>query len=345
MSPDPATALFAFVLLSMVGGLFFWPERGLLWRWQKLRRLSLRVRMEDALKHIYKRGLRGQTATIESIAGTLNITVSETTILLTQMSERELIQSQEGRIDLTAAGTEAALHIIRAHRLWERYLADATGFEEAAWHGQAEHYEHALTAVEVAALDARLGHPTHDPHGDPIPSATGGLVHHGGQPLPSMPIDTPLRIVHLEDEPDVVFAQLMAEGLAPGQTVRIIEKIPQRIRFWAGNDEHRLAPVVAGNISVVEISETNGVPVLSGERLTALRTGESAQVVGISPACRGLERRRFFDLGILPGTQVSSEMVSPGGDPTAYRIRGALIALRREQADLIHITRATEVQS
>ncbi|RME45954.1 MAG: ferrous iron transport protein A [Caldilineae bacterium] len=59
-------------------------------------------------------------------------------------------------------------------------------------------------------------------------------------------------------------------------------------------------------------------------------------------ACRGAERRRLMDLGILPGTLIRAEMVSPSGDPTAYRIRGALIALRKEQADRIYITRATE---
>ena len=75
------------------------------------------------------------------------------------------------------------------------------------------------------------------------------------------------------------------------------------------------------------------------ERLTCLAPGDAAEVVGISRACRGPERRRFMDLGILPGTQIRAEMRSPGGDPTAYIIRGALIALRREQSDLIKVKR------
>ena len=78
------------------------------------------------------------------------------------------------------------------------------------------------------------------------------------------------------------------------------------------------------------------------ERLSALQPGESGIVTTISPACQGVERRRFLDLGILPGTVITAEMVSPGGNPTAYRIRGALIALRREQATLIHMTREPE---
>ncbi len=71
------------------------------------------------------------------------------------------------------------------------------------------------------------------------------------------------------------------------------------------------------------------------ERLGALQPGKSAKVCAIAASCRGAERRRFMDLGILPGTIISAEMRSPSGDPTAYCIRGALIALRREQADQI----------
>lgn len=61
-----------------------------------------------------------------------------------------------------------------------------------------------------------------------------------------------------------------------------------------------------------------------------------AQVTGLT--CRGVERRRMMDLGILPGTQIEVEMTNPLGDPTAYQVRGATVALRREQARQIQIT-------
>ena len=77
---------------------------------------------------------------------------------------------------------------------------------------------------------------------------------------------------------------------------------------------------------------------VSTESLADLEPGRKAQIVSISRACRGTERRRLMDLGILPGTLVEAEVTSPGGDPTAYRIRGALIALRRQQAHYIHIS-------
>ncbi len=97
-----------------------------------------------------------------------------------------LIASSNGDFVLTPAGQESALHIIRAHRLWERYLADETGFSEAEWHAQAEFLEHELEPSDVNALSAQLGNPLHDPHGDPIPTAGGDLVTHGGMPLPAL---------------------------------------------------------------------------------------------------------------------------------------------------------------
>lgn len=71
--------------------------------------------------------------------------------------------------------------------------------------------------------------------------------------------------------------------------------------------------------------------------LRDLKPGQQAKVVNISQGCQGAERRRFMDLGIVPGTIIEAEMTSPSGDPTAYNIRGAVIALRREQAQFINM--------
>ena len=76
---------------------------------------------------------------------------------------------------------------------------------------------------------------------------------------------------------------------------------------------------------------------VSLRRLSSLALNEVAVVSDISPACRGPERRRLLDLGLVPGTTVKAEFASPAGDPVAYRVRGALIALRAQQAEMIHI--------
>ncbi len=296
-----------------------------------------RVLSEDVLKHVYKCEQNNRRPTLESIAGVLQITPDEVSTLVSNMVSHNLLTLENGEFHLTPNGQEYGLQIIRAHRLWERYLADETGFEEAEWHHLAEQKEHAMTPNEVEALAARLGHPTHDPHGDPIPTASGDFVPHGGQPLTALASGSPAKIVHIEDEPPVVYAQLVAEGLYPGMEVQIKEMTPQRIRFISGGEEHILAPVVAGNISVSPLNESETGEPTQYQHLSNLTIGETGKVIGISPACRGAERHRFMDLGILPGTMITAEMVSPGGDPTAYLIRRSLIGLRKEQADMINI--------
>jgi DtxR family Mn-dependent transcriptional regulator len=82
----------------------------------------------------------------------------------------------------------------------------------------------------------------------------------------------------------------------------------------------------------------------TGERLSDLKPGERGRVLRISRACHGTDRRRLLDLGLTTGTVVETEMTSAGGDPVAYRIRGAMIALRREQANLIHMERLAQTQ-
>ena len=149
--------------------------------------------------------------------------------------------------------------------------------------------------------------------------------------------------------PDPLIFLLVAAVLA---AVGLVIFWPERGFFWRWQRARRITQRVlredalkpiAANTSVMPLPEERAMALEPGEQLTALKSGEQGQVVSISPACRGAERRRLMDLGILPGTLVEAEMTSPSGDPTAYRIRGTLIALRREQANLIHIIRQPEV--
>jgi DtxR family Mn-dependent transcriptional regulator len=334
---NPLLSIGIAVLMTVIGTIFFWPERGFVARWRRTQHLTERVRSEDALKHIHKYEMKGNYPTVESISGALHVNLNETAVILTHMQADKLLVIDKGEIHLTPQGREAALHIIRAHRLWERYLAEETGFPEAEWHGQAEKYEHMLTPEATNALAVQLGNPTHDPHGDPIPTAEGKIATHRDQALTAVPVDTLARIVHLEDEPEIVYAQLIAEGLHPGMIIRVIESSAERVRFWSNGNEHVLAPMVATNISIVPLPAETKVKSSNGQRLDNLKLGETAEVTSISPNCRGAERRRFMDLGILPGTKITAELRSPSGEPTAYRIRGAVIALRQNQANMIHV--------
>lgn len=337
--PDPLISLIVAALLTVLGFWIFRPERGVFVRWQRSRRMTARVLREDALKHIHQCEIHDQRPTVKSLAGALNVGSDDIAVLLEQLETSDLLSFEGDSFRLTSLGRDYALQIIRAHRLWERYLADATGFEEAEWHGQADDFEHRLSPEETSRLSARLGNPTHDPHGDPIPTAAGDMVYSERIPLSKMEIDKPARIVHLEDEPEAVYAQLVAEGLHVGMVVRVLETSTKRMRFWAGNDEHTLAPLIAANIAVEPLPEELREQDSVGETLTSLNSGEAGKVIEITPLMRGVERRRLMDLGVLPGTVIHAEMGSPSGDPMAYRVRGALIALRSNQADHIRISR------
>ncbi len=338
---QPLIALLILALIAVLLALVLWPGSGLYARWRRAQRLDERVLIEDALKHLYGARLRQRKPTLQSLAGAANISADRAAQLVERLTELELVQLVNGDIRLTPEGETYALNVLRAHRLWERYLAEKTGFAESEWHERADWVEHTLSEDDLAALSSELGHPMHDPHGDPIPTAEGDLVYHGGKPLNGMAPDKPLQIVHLEDEPEAVYAQLMAEGLYPGMRLQVLDVSPTRIRFWADGKEHVLAPIAAANVSVRALPAAEAVDDTPSRHLDSLQPGESAKVIRLSSRCRGMERRRLLDLGILPGTKITAELISPSGDPIAYRIRGALIALRKQQARLIDIEHPT----
>jgi DtxR family Mn-dependent transcriptional regulator len=320
---DPAIALLGALLL--VAGLvaLLWPDSGLLWRGLRAVRATERVLIEDALKHLFDCEYKGRIANLQSLSGALSVSGNRAAELLGRLEEQVLVAHAETGYQLTPEGRRYALRVVRIHRLWERYLSDETGLDPAAWHDDAELREHTISSEEAELLSASMGHPRYDPHGDPIPTAGGEIVPPQGRP---------------EDEPPAVYAQLVAEGLHPGMRVRVNEVSARRIRFEADAQEHVLAPILAANLSVLPLPKEER---MEGpfERLSGLDLGQQGTVVAISPVLRGPERRRMLDLGLIPGTVVTAEIRSPGGDPTGYRIRGAVIALRQEQADQIQIER------
>ncbi|MCB1162196.1 MAG: FeoA domain-containing protein [Candidatus Krumholzibacteriia bacterium] len=332
------------IVASAAAVLAFWPRHGLWARWRRAQGLACRIRREDALKHILKSQANGRTPTISSLAGALQISTARAARVLEELQAHELLAVEGGQLRLRTAGREMALHIVRAHRLWESYLAEHTGIAESQWHPLAEHQEHLLTPEQADALAARLGHPTHDPHGDQIPALDGALESEIGRSLNSVPPDTPVMITHIEDEPEAVYRQLIAQGLRRGMRVFVIEQTPARIRFWADGDEHVLAPVLAESVTVDLLPEYQTADLVDEEYLSNLKPGDSARVLDLSPACRGQERRRLLDLGFVPGTEVVVDRVSPAGDPTAYRLRGTVVALRREQAGLIRVEPSSDTR-
>jgi DtxR family Mn-dependent transcriptional regulator len=335
---DPRLALSLFSAFVAVAALLLWPRYGLIARAVRMWRSTERVLLEDALKHAYTCESLGRECTIESIAGQLEISTGRAANLLSRLVESDLIRSGGSGLTLTEAGRESALRLVRTHRLWERYLADRTGVPAGEWHARAEDMEHTLSEEQTEELAARLGHPKWDPHGDPIPSPGGDLPTVEKASLADARAGRTFEIVHLEDEPRQIYDALLEDGLGLGARLEVLERSGQVVRVRSAGKEWPIGTVVARNVTVRELPE--------GERadgplttLRDLRPGEAGVVLGLSPACRGSQRRRLLDLGVVKGTEIVAEMVSAIGDPVAYRIRGALIALRGEQAVWVRIER------
>ncbi len=312
------------------------PRFGALALYRRWREARDRHLAEDALKFIHAREWRGgRPATLEGLAGALGMRSPQAVALARRLESRGLIRSAAGGFRLTPEGEQTALGVIRAHRLWERYLVDEARMSLADVHAEAERREHDVDAAKLEELEIRLGHPTIDPHGDPIPTMHGEMARVESRPLTDWPTGQPGLIVHLEDEPPAVFAQIAAEGLRPGQVVRVVEATPERLTLSDGRKTFALAPVLAANIFVGDApAEAGG----ESRRLTALRRGETAVVGALDRGLQGFTRRRLLDLGLTPGVHITAELPSMLGDPVAYRVRGTLIALRRDQAEHVLIS-------
>ena len=331
-----STLLSLAAVLAAALALLLWPGRGYLRRWRRLKGLRERILLEDGLKHLYDCEYRKRSASLESLAGALEVPRSRAASALMRLESLGLISTLENGVALTPCGRDEALRVLRIHRLWERYLAERTGVSRSRWHQEAERREHHLSAEETEQLSREMGHPAYDPHGDPIPTAEGEVPAPRTVPLAALKEGELGRIEHVEDEPEEVYRQLTEAGLYPGTRVQLVGVGEEEIQLLADGRSHSLPPVVAGNVFVRPVAGEMPGPY---ESLDDLARGEQAHVVRISPACRGLERRRLLDMGLLPGTEVSVEMVSPTGDPVAYQVRGATVALRRHQAGHIQIER------
>ncbi len=324
------------VLAIILIAAIFIPRVGLLAIYKSYRTAQEREQVEDALKHLLDREQHGRQASPESLAGALSLQRGQVIRLIEDMETQGLLESRGVNLFLTTQGERWAMHVVRAHRLWERYLTDEARMPLEKVHGESERREHSMTEDQLNDLDAALGHPTRDPHGDPIPTRDGTLLKEEGMPLTAWQAEGPVRIVHLEDEPALAFEQILAAGLRLGQTIRILDRNPQRYLLTDGETEYRLAPAVAANVSVAalpesEVAKANSIP------LAELVFDQKAEIVLLDEAVQGFTRRRFLDLGLTPGTVIYPELKNFFGDPRAYRVRGTLIALRKDQAAQIWV--------
>jgi len=310
-----------------------------IFNWNKLfvsSETKRKTAIEDILKQLYHVEYSGRKATLNAMAGALKLSHGRIVELIEDMAAINLLKSTGDTIELSESGRDYALRIIRVHRLWEKYLSEKTGIHRSEWHTHAEKMEHTLTRQDAEDLYQSLGNPRFDPHGDPIPMASGEIIETNSETLSNLKKGALARIIHIEDEPDTIYQQIIDQKLHMGQKLKVTDSDDQHVKFISEGHNYKLSTIVASNIGVRELNDEE---VFESEtiRLSSLNQGEKAKVIGISSECRGASRRRLLDLGFIKGTTIQNEMNSPSLDPKAFKIRNTLIALRNDQADLILI--------
>ena len=334
---EPLMLLIAGTIGVLIFILVFYPSKGIIAIWKKSNYANKKVLIEDALKYLYNCEYNNSTCSLNGIAGNLSISADEATDIISRLESMGLVSAKKDELNLTSDGRSYALRVIRVHRLWEKYLADETSVTENEWHQKAEEIEHTLTLAQADQLAAQIGNPVFDPHGDPIPSASGDLPIKKGKALSEMKVGEFANIIHVEDEPHAIYSQILAEGLYPGMQIRMMEVSEKRLKFVANGEECVLSPLIAKNITVGVVKLEKQIEG-KFKTLSSLKIGEEGTILGIAKALRGQQRRRLMDLGIVPGTKIEAELESLTGDPVAYRVRGTTVALRKKQTEKIYLS-------
>ncbi len=176
--------------------------------------------MEDYLKAIYELG--ECDVKTQALARALEISSASVTGMLQKLASLKLVVYEKYRgVSLTEAGKAMALETLRHHRLIETYLTQALGYAWHEIHDEAERLEHHISEDFENRIAELLGHPTHDPHGDPIPHRDGSLPESSGQPLVELEVGQTAVITRITRQESEVLRYLADNNLVPGRAVTI----------------------------------------------------------------------------------------------------------------------------
>ncbi len=216
--------------------------------------------VENYLKAIYL----GQSAlptdarlvSMGQVASALGVTPGTATTMVKALAESGLAEYEPySGVRLTAAGEKLAGLVLRRHRLVESCLVQVMGMSWAEVHDEAEQLEHVVSERLIERIDEMLGRPTHDPHGDPIPSADGAIVAGEHDNLLTCPIGIPLRVTRIADQHPTFLRCIEQNELKPGQRVEVEARDPaaDSVRLVAPNRREITIGMRAASKLLVEV--------------------------------------------------------------------------------------------
>ncbi len=210
------------------------------------------IAVQDYLKAIYALETEGERVTTSALAARMRVSAPSATAMTKRLADLGLVERAPYRgVALTEEGRNGALEVLRHHRLLERYLVDRLGLSLDEVHAEAELLEHALSEELEARIDAELGFPTHDPHGDPIPNADLVLDHGPGRTLVELEPGERASVVRVPDGDAELLRYLSELGLVPGSRVSVVALAPfgGPVTVRTARGEHAISRELAGRVS------------------------------------------------------------------------------------------------
>ena len=212
--------------------------------------------VEDYLKAIYTLETEEKGASTTKIANSLDVSSASATNMVKRLDKMGLVdyESYKGA-RLTDSGKKIALEIIRHHRLLELYLLEVMGYSWDEVHDEAEKLEHHISERFEDRIVQLLDDPTHDPHGDPIPTKDGLMPEMDAEPLLEGETEQEYIVSRVKDQNPELLRYLEKIGLLPGIKVRIKEKAPfdGPVTILVENDEQVIGNDMAKNIFITQL--------------------------------------------------------------------------------------------
>ncbi len=216
---------------------------------------DLTVAVQDYLKAIYVLESTGERVTTSALAGRMGVRAPSATAMTKRLDELGLVERAPYRgVSLTEPGRRGALEVLRHHRLLERYLVDRLGLSLDEVHIEADRLEHALSEELEAKIDAELGFPTHDPHGDPIPDSDLRVADGLQRTLVDFEPGAHTTVTRVPDGDPYLLRYLRELGLVPGSAAELLSLAPfgGPVTVRTGTGDHPISRELAGRIAAAK---------------------------------------------------------------------------------------------